>query len=137
MKFYCTDKDQVLQELGAQREGWTSAEAQKRLEQNGKNKLAAPPGKTLFQRFLEQLADPMIIILLAAAAISGVLAVVEGESFADRAFLLEDDLASTYCYPAITQVKDGFLVAYYHSNGGTYTLASTKISKVYFSEIEG
>ena len=59
----------------------------------------------------------------------------EGESFADRAFLLEDDLASTYCYPAITQVKDGFLVAYYHSNGGDYTLNCLKITKVYFEEI--
>ena len=88
MKFYCTDKEAVLDELGAKAEGLTSAEAQKRLEANGKNKLAAPPGKTLFQRFLEQLADPMIIILLAAAAISGVLAVVEGESFADVIIIL-------------------------------------------------
>ena len=89
MKFYCTDKDQVLQELGAQREGLTSAEAQKRLEQNGKNKLAAAKGKSLFRRFLEQLADPMIIILLVAALISGVLAALTpGESFADVIIIL-------------------------------------------------
>ena len=89
MKFYCTDKEAVLDELGAKAEGLTSAEAQKRLEENGKNKLAAAKGKSLIRRFLEQLADPMIIILLVAAAISGVLAALTpGESFADVIIIL-------------------------------------------------
>ncbi len=88
MKFYCTDKEAVLQELDAAAEGLTSAEAQKRLEQNGKNKLAAAKGKSIIRRFLEQLADPMIIILLVAAAISGVLAVVENEGFTDVIIIL-------------------------------------------------
>ena len=89
MKFYCTDKEAVLDELGAKAEGLTSAEAQKRLEENGKNKLAAAKGKSLIRRFLEQLADPMIIILLVAAAISGVLAAMTpGESFADVIIIL-------------------------------------------------
>ena len=83
MKFYCEDSEKVLGEVGGTKEGLSSAEAAKRLEENGKNKLAAAKGKSLVRRFLEQLADPMIIILLVAAAISGVLAVVEGESFAD------------------------------------------------------
>ena len=56
--------------------------------------------------------------------------------FRDNAFLLEDSPDDTYCYPSIIETKDGFLVAYYHSGGGTYTLASTKITKVYFYEIE-
>lgn len=56
--------------------------------------------------------------------------------FRDRSFLLEDSPKDTYCYPSVIETKDGFLCAYYHSNGGTYTLASTKITKVYFSEIE-
>ena len=88
MKFYCTDKEAVLQELDAAAEGLTSAEAQKRLEQNGKNKLAAAKGKSIIRRFLEQLADPMIIILLVAAAISGVLGVVENEGFTDVIIIL-------------------------------------------------
>ena len=88
MKFYCTDKEAVLDELGASAEGLTSAEAQKRLEENGKNKLAAAKGKSIIRRFLEQLADPMIIILLVAAAISGVLAVVESEGFTDVIIIL-------------------------------------------------
>ena len=55
--------------------------------------------------------------------------------FSSRAFYLEDDLTSTYCYPSIIAVKDGFLVAYYHSNGGDYTLNCLKITKVYYDEI--
>ena len=88
MKFYCESKENVLKELGAAESGLSSAEAAKRLEENGKNKLAAAKGKSLIRRFLEQLADPMIIILLVAAVISGVLAVIENESFADVIIIL-------------------------------------------------
>ena len=88
MKYYCTESDEVLHQLNATREGLTSEEAGKRLEANGKNKLVAAKGKSVFRRFMEQLADPMIIILLVAAAISGVLAVVEGEGFADVIIIL-------------------------------------------------
>ena len=88
MKFYCEDNEKVLSELGSTRDGLSSDEAAKRLEANGKNKLAAAKGKSIIRRFLEQLADPMIIILLVAALISGVLAVVENESFADVIIIL-------------------------------------------------
>ena len=88
MKYYCTEKEAVLEHFSTTPEGLSSQEAQQRLERDGKNKLDAPPGKSLLRRFFEQLTDPMIIILLAAAAISGVLAVVEGESFADVIIIL-------------------------------------------------
>ena len=88
MKFYCEDQDKVLAELGSSKEGLTSSEATERLERDGKNKLAAAKGKSIIRRFLEQLADPMIIILLVAALISGVLAVIENESFADVIIIL-------------------------------------------------
>jgi len=88
VKFYCEEKESVLKELGVSAEGLKQSEAEKRLEANGKNKLAAAPGKSLIRRFLEQLADPMIIILLVAAAISGVLAVVENESFTNVIIIL-------------------------------------------------
>jgi Ca2+-transporting ATPase len=88
MKFYCEEQEKVLSELQSSKDGLSSAEAEKRLEENGKNKLAAAKGKSVIRRFLEQLADPMIIILLAAALISGVLAVVENESFADVIIIL-------------------------------------------------
>ena len=88
MRYYCEEKEKVLQELGATESGLSSAEAVKRLEQNGKNRLEAAKGKSLLARFLEQLADPMIIILLVAAAISGVLAVIENDSFTDVIIIL-------------------------------------------------
>ena len=88
LKFYCEEIDSVLQQTSSTREGLTSAEAQKRLEKNGKNKLAEPKKDSLIKQLLKQMSDPMIIILLAAAAISGVLAVVEGESFADVIIIL-------------------------------------------------
>ena len=88
MKFYCEDKEKVLSELQCTEAGLTTAEAEKRLAANGKNKLAAAKGKSIIRRFLEQLADPMIIILLVAAAVSGVIAVLEKESFADVIIIL-------------------------------------------------
>ncbi len=88
MKYYLEDGDRVLSELGSTDEGISSAEAASRLERDGKNKLAAAKGKPLIVKFLSQLADPMIIILLAAALVSGILAAVEGESFADVIIIL-------------------------------------------------
>ena len=64
MKFYCEDSDRVLAEVGSSHEGLTSAEAARRLEANGKNKLAEGKKATLLERFLDQLKDPMILILL-------------------------------------------------------------------------
>ena len=88
MKFYCEENEKVLQELKTDRNGLSPAEAEKRLAENGKNRLEAAKGKSLVRRFFEQLADPMIIILLVAALISGVLAVIENESFADVIIIL-------------------------------------------------
>ena len=57
-------------------------------------------------------------------------------SFAEQTFFLEDSMKDTYCYPSIIETADGFLVAYYHSDGGPYALCATKITKVYFDEIQ-
>lgn len=88
MKTYCEEKEAVLAELDSSENGLGSAEAQKRLEAHGKNKLKEPAKESLIKRFFGQMADPMIIILLVAAAISGVLAVTQGESFADVIIIL-------------------------------------------------
>lgn len=58
------------------------------------------------------------------------------QRFYDNCYLLEDDYSNSYCYPAIIETADGFLVAYYHSNGTPVCLNCAKISKVYFNEIE-
>ena len=88
MRYYCEETEATLNELSTTAEGLSAEEAARRLEANGKNRLADAPGKSLIRRFLEQMADPMIIILLVAALISGVLAVVENESFADVIIIL-------------------------------------------------
>ncbi|MBQ6608557.1 MAG: HAD-IC family P-type ATPase, partial [Firmicutes bacterium] len=88
MKYYLEEKEQVLMDVKSSEEGLTSEEASKRLAANGKNKLAEAKGKPLIVRFFEQMTDPMIIILLAAALVSGVLSVVQGESFADVIIIL-------------------------------------------------
>ena len=88
MRYYCEEKEIVLEELGSSHEGLDVNEAEKRLLKHGKNKLAEAKKDSLIKRFFAQMKDPMIIILLCAAAISGVLAVSEGESFADVIIIL-------------------------------------------------
>lgn len=88
MKFYCEEASEVIREVDGTEHGLTQAEAEKRLSENGKNKLKEAKKDSLLKQFLKQLTDPMIIILLCAAAISGVLAVTQGESFADVIIIL-------------------------------------------------
>lgn len=83
MKEYLSSKEQVLSDLSAGEQGLSSQEASSRLSQYGLNKLAEGKQTTLLQRFLSQLADPMIIILIVAAVISGITSFYSGESFAD------------------------------------------------------
>ncbi len=79
MKHYLESTDKVLQHTASSEDGLSAAQAAERLEQNGKNKLAEGKKESLIHRFFKQLAEPMTIILLVAAAISAVLAVVEKE----------------------------------------------------------
>lgn len=74
--------EETLAALGSGTEGLTSEEAASRLEKNGKNKLAEGKKTPLWRKFLGQLADPMIIILICAAAISAIIAVVESHGHA-------------------------------------------------------
>lgn len=90
MKEYLKNCEDVLTEVGSNENGLTSAEAASRLEKNGKNKLAEGKKESLFHKFLKQLADPMIIILIAAAVISAITATLggEGEGYADVIIIL-------------------------------------------------
>jgi len=83
MKYYCSEIDEVLVETKSSRGGLSSAEAEKRLEENGKNKLAEGKKDSLIKRFFKQMADPMIIILIVAAVISAVTSSYSNEGFAD------------------------------------------------------
>ena len=70
MKYYCEEQEKVLKELKTERKGLTAAEAQKRLEENGPNEISEKKKKTVFQVFISQFADLLVLILIAAAVIS-------------------------------------------------------------------
>ena len=88
MKHYLEKIEAVFSHIGSNEEGLSAQEASARLERNGANKLAEPPKVPLWKKFLMQFADPMIIVLLVAAAVSLVTAIVEGESLADVFIIL-------------------------------------------------
>ena len=83
MKQYLQTSEEVLQALKSRKDGLSDAEASKRQEENGKNKLREEKKDSVAVRFINQLKDPMIIILMIAAVISGITAAYSGESFAD------------------------------------------------------
>ena len=81
MKFYLEQVDSVFNHVKSSENGITTAEAEKRLAENGKNKLKEGKKKTIIQRIMEQLSDPMIIILIVAAVISAITEWFEGGHF--------------------------------------------------------
>ena len=81
MKEYLESKDEVLGELSSDEEsGLTAAEASSRLSQYGPNELEKEEKTPLWKRFFEQMADPMVIMLIVAAAISAITGTIQGES---------------------------------------------------------
>ena len=75
MQFHEQTPEAVLSELNSNAQtGLTSAEAEARRQQHGPNRLREKKKKTNLQRFAEQFKDVMILILIAAAIISFVVA---------------------------------------------------------------
>jgi len=85
MDHYLDNPEKVLETLGTSDAGLSRQEADKRLLGNGKNELAKPKGKSLLRRLGEQLVNPMVLILLAAAAISTMLAIIHGGGVSEYA----------------------------------------------------
>ncbi len=81
MKYYLHEVNEVFEEVKSSEQGLTSAEAEKRLQENGKNKLAEAKKVSMFSRFMDQIKDPMIIILLIAAVISAATEMIEAGGF--------------------------------------------------------
>ena len=78
MKEYLRSSAEVLEEVSTSLDGLSSDEAASRLEKNGKNKLIEGKKEPLIIKFLKQLAEPLTIILIVAAAISAGLEIYEG-----------------------------------------------------------
>lgn len=88
MTYYQESGEDALRELNSSPDGLTDGEVAARRETYGPNKLKEGKKPSLLQRFFSQLKDPMILILLAAALVSGVTAAYTGESFADVIIIL-------------------------------------------------
>lgn len=81
MKEYLASAEDVLSEQSTNAEtGLTSAEAQARAAKFGPNKLKEEEKTPLWIRFFQQMADPMVIMLIVAAVISAVTGMIQGES---------------------------------------------------------
>lgn len=87
-KLYLESTEAVLKQVDSTAQGITAAEAARRAEQYGPNKLAEAKKATLVQRFFAQLKDPMLLILLAAAGVSAITAYASGESFSEVFIIL-------------------------------------------------
>ncbi len=85
MKEYLVSSQDVLTEYASDAEqGLGVGTAEQLLAQNGPNKLAEAEKTPLIIRFFQQMADPMIIMLIVAAVISAVTGIAQGEAdFAD------------------------------------------------------
>ena len=85
MKEYLSSSEDVLREQGTDaKAGLSSAEAASRQDKFGPNKLEEAEKTPLWIRFFQQMADPMVIMLIVAAIISAVTGAIQGEiDFAD------------------------------------------------------
>ena len=79
MIFHDKDAKSVLELLNTDKNGLKTAQVKELQEKFGENKLKEKKKKNTFQRFLEQFKDVMILILIAAAIISFVVACIEGD----------------------------------------------------------
>ena len=87
-EIYRQSVEEVLEELKTTDKGLTQREAAARQEKYGPNKLKEVAKATALQRFFKQLKDPMLIILLAAAAVSAATDFIAGESFTESIIIL-------------------------------------------------
>ena len=85
MKEYLESSARVLEGLGSSEQaGLTAAAAAERLAKYGPNKLDEEEPTPMWIRFFQQMADPMVIMLIVAAAISAITGFIQGEpDFAD------------------------------------------------------
>ena len=70
---YGLSKEQVLESIGSSELGLSAEEVAKRQEKYGPNKLKEAEKATWLQKFLAQLKDPMLIILMIAAGVYNII----------------------------------------------------------------
>ena len=85
---YLEEKEQLIKQMGSRETGLTNEEAARRSQEDGKNKLIEGKKDSFIKRLWKQVSDPMILVLLAAALVSGITAAYAHESFADVLIIL-------------------------------------------------
>lgn len=85
---YLEPASEVLEKEESRKNGLKSSEADERLKKFGKNKLIEQKKRSTILRFLDQIKDPMILVLLAAALLSFATAIYQKESPADVFIIL-------------------------------------------------
>lgn len=88
MKEYQMKKDEVLKMLEVDENGLSSDEAEINQALCGPNKLQEAKKVPLWKRFIEELMDPMIIVLLAAALVSAITAIYANEPLTEVFIIL-------------------------------------------------
>ncbi|MBC7959094.1 MAG: HAD-IC family P-type ATPase, partial [Vallitaleaceae bacterium] len=73
MQYYSTEKGDVLGQLGSRYEGLSHEEAKSRQEKYGKNVLKEKKKKNVVQKIITQVSDPVVLVLIVAAVVSGLL----------------------------------------------------------------
>ncbi|MCX4336089.1 MAG: cation-translocating P-type ATPase [Bacteroidales bacterium] len=86
---YRLSSEEVCRQYGCDMEnGLSSEEARKRLERDGFNEFTRKKHTSLAVKFLNQFKSFMILVLIAAAAVSGIVGVMNGEGFTDVIIIL-------------------------------------------------
>lgn len=78
-KEYLKSIEEILQELQTSHQGLTDQQAETRLAQYGENRLQEGRKTTMLERFVEELKDPMLIMLMGAAAVSAITNIISHE----------------------------------------------------------
>jgi Ca2+-transporting ATPase len=73
MHWHTVTIEEVIEKLGSSSRGLSAAEAENRLQKYGPNELTESPSKSILMMFFDQFRDFMILVLIAAAIISGVI----------------------------------------------------------------
>ena len=88
MQYYLEPKETVLKTLNSTLSGLNEKQVAEKKSVSGPNKLEESKKESLFKKILNQLLDPMLVVLLFAAAISTVVSIYANESFADTIIIL-------------------------------------------------
>ena len=86
--WHANEVGDVLEALGTSRGGITDEEAARRLKEYGANELTEEEGTKWYHILFEQFTSILVVILIISAAVSGYLAMREGEPMTDAIVIL-------------------------------------------------